>query len=145
MINELLYKSDSNSAHDLMRKDPSTFEEVCFFLLRSHISFFPKAVHSLSITLVSATKCKHGPPTQLSTSRKQSPPLIRQLRPSLPISDVVTLLWPKLSLDKASRSSHSISFQIMNGSQRPTFAIRYLFQGRRKRTARKLWMFAFAP
>lgn len=29
MINELLYKSDSSVAHDMMRRDPGTFEEVC--------------------------------------------------------------------------------------------------------------------
>jgi hypothetical protein len=29
MINELLYKSESAHAHELMRKDPAVFNEVC--------------------------------------------------------------------------------------------------------------------
>jgi len=36
MINELLYKSESSLAHEIMCKDPGTFEEVCPVRLQLH-------------------------------------------------------------------------------------------------------------
>lgn len=62
MINELLYKSDSVSAHEMMRKDPNVFSEVCF--TPSSAPRFVLKVSALSITPVSGIRSSHGPRTQ---------------------------------------------------------------------------------
>jgi hypothetical protein len=75
MINEMLYKSDSKSAVEMMHEDPSMYEQVAISIALGSTAM----LRVRSITQVSDTKSSHGQRTLSSNTLPNSKSTLHEL------------------------------------------------------------------